>query len=219
MKLEGFNFGTPSKRLKKVKPKEHCGVASNSWSVCLLHHGNLKDIVTCYEKIDMGYFPDRWMVSVKKQSSLENAIKMSCSCKDEINYTHPHSRRLTKKSLDTITNNLLLDIDKIKNVNNFHELYCIILKNKVSGIGELAVYDIGTRIGHYLNIYPDYIYLHASPTISARLLGIYGKAKKINDTKSLYLIRDDLPDDIKNSNLNIMQIEQFLCACEECFII
>lgn len=213
-----FNFGTLVKKVKKLKPKEHCGVADNSYSVCLLHHGNLKDIVDCYENIDKGYFPDRWMVSVKKQLSLENAVKISCSCKDEVNYTHPHSRRLIKKNLDAITNNLLLNINKIKNVKNFHELYCIILKNKVLGVGELTMYDIGIRIGYYLNIYPDYIYLHASPTISARLLGIFRKARKINDAKSLYLIREDLPDDIKNSNLTIMQIEQLLCACEECFI-
>jgi hypothetical protein len=122
-----------------------------------------------------------------------------------------------KKNLDAITNNLLSEIDKIKNVKNLHELFCIILRNKVSGVGELAMYDIGTRIGHYLNIYPDYIYLHASPIIAVKRLGIFGKVKKIDDTKSLYLTRDDLPDDIKNSNLNIMQIEQLLCACEECF--
>jgi hypothetical protein len=212
-----FNFGTLVKKDKKKKPENHCGVAANSWSVCLLRHGNLKDIVTCYEKIDAGYFPDRWMISVKKQYSLENAIKIACSCKDEINYIHPHSRRLMKKNLDAITNNLLSEIDKIKNIKNFHELFCIILKNKVSGVGELAMYDIGTRIGHYLNIYPDYIYLHASPTTAVKLLGIFEKSKNIGDTKYLYLTRDDLPDDIKYSNLTIMQIEQLLCACEECF--
>jgi hypothetical protein len=200
-----------------MKPENHCGVATNSWSACLLRHADLKDIVACYEKTDAGYFPDKWMVSVKKQSSLEEAIKMACSCKDDKNYTHPHSRRLMKKNLDAITNNLLLDIDKIKSVKNFHELFCIILGNKVSGIGELAIYDIGTRIGYYLNIYPEYIYLHASPTTAVKRLGVLGKAKRINTTNYLYIIRNDLPNDIKNSNITIMQIEQLLCACEKCF--
>jgi hypothetical protein len=121
-----FNFGTPVKKTK-TKPKEHCGVAANSWQVCLLRHGNLKDIVTCYERIDADYFPDRWMVSIKKQTALENAIKMACSCKDEFNYTHPHSRRLMKKNLDAITNNryyqILIKLKMLKIFTNCSVLF------------------------------------------------------------------------------------------------
>ncbi|MDR2411621.1 MAG: hypothetical protein LBD88_03455 [Candidatus Peribacteria bacterium] len=140
----------------------------------------LDKIVSCYEKNaeEERYFPDRWMVSVKKQSSLENAIKMACSCRDEFGHVHPHSRRLQIKNLNQLAENLINDIKRIESVKDFHSLYCLFLENKVSGIGDLTMYDIGLRLGYYLNIEPIYIYLHACPLKSVKKLGILNKTKK-----------------------------------------
>lgn len=65
-----------------------------------------------------------------------------------------------------------------KNIADFESLYSII-KNQIGsidGIGDLTIYDVAFRLGVINRILPkDYVYLHASPLISARHLHKVGK--------------------------------------------
>jgi hypothetical protein len=44
--------------------------------------------------------------------------------------------------------------------NSFDDFYDILRKIRPAGIGPLTTYDVGTRIGAYLRLEPDKIYLH-----------------------------------------------------------
>ena len=56
--------------------------------------------------------------------------------------------------------------------------------HRISGIhriGELAVYDIACRIGAFLGLSPDRIYLHAGTRKGAQALGLRGTTVHKND--------------------------------------
>lgn len=51
----------------------------------------------------------------------------------------------------------------------------------IHGIGELAVYDIAHRIGAFLGLRPEYVYLHAGTREGARALGLSGAWISVRD--------------------------------------
>jgi hypothetical protein len=53
----------------------------------------------------------------------------------------------------------------------------------IRGIGALAIYDIATRIGGYLRLEPEVVYLYAGTSKGARALGLDGA--KTLDPKAL----------------------------------
>ena len=70
---------------------------------------------------------------------------------------------------------------------------------EVARFGKLASYDVAHRIGAYLNLVPDYIYLYAGTADGAKALGLWGdKVEKSKFPKSL-------------QRLSPAQIEDFLC--------
>jgi hypothetical protein len=69
----------------------------------------------------------------------------------------------------------------------------------IEQIGRLAVYDIATRIGAYLGLTPEYIYLHRGTREGARALGLRGKK----------LSRDQLPPAFHT--LTPAELENCLC--------
>ncbi|AZO77220.1 hypothetical protein B5U99_27555 [Bosea sp. Tri-54] len=42
----------------------------------------------------------------------------------------------------------------------------------INGIGDLTIYDVATRIGAFLKLAPDAVYLHAGAAEGAKALGI-----------------------------------------------
>ena len=69
------------------------------------------------------------------------------------------------------------------------------------GIGELAVYDITCRIGAFLDIRPERIYLHAGTRDGARALGLGLRGASVR--------KADLPGDF--GRLSPAEIEDCLC--------
>ena len=51
----------------------------------------------------------------------------------------------------------------------------------IHGIGELAVYDIACRIGAFLGLSPERVYLHAGTREGARALGLRGASVRKMD--------------------------------------
>ena len=65
---------------------------------------------------------------------------------------------------------------------------------QIKGIGELTIYDTALRIGFYLDIYPDKVYLHAGTREGAkRLIG----EDKVKNKK--YLEMSELPKRTSNT--------------------
>ena len=59
-----------------------------------------------------------------------------------------------------------------------HELIEAAIAN-ISGIGELAVYDIAHRVGAYRGLHPEEIYLHAGTREGAKALGLPANRKSL----------------------------------------
>jgi hypothetical protein len=70
---------------------------------------------------------------------------------------------------------------------------------------ELTVYDTAQRIGAYLGIKPDRIYLHAGARAGARALGLRGRAESI--------LRQDLPREFQR--LEPYEAEDCLCIYKD----
>jgi len=139
-----------------------------------------------------------------EQKSLEDAIKVAVKSKNKNGNTEPHQRRIYKDVYPNFLNNLLNVKDKIKNVKNFDELINIIFNNKPSGVGELFCYDVALRIGYYLNLLPEKIYIHAGTRTGLRnLLG------RIIYEKTIYKHR--LPEPFCSCELTPAQLEDFIC--------
>jgi len=64
---------------------------------------------------------------------------------------------------------------------HYKELMDIVedVTERVEGLGELYAYDTTLRIGAFLGVFPEKVYLHAGARVGAKTLGIDGKVKVI----------------------------------------
>lgn len=69
------------------------------------------------------------------------------------------------------------------------------------------MYDVAFRIGSFLGIEPDLVYLHAGTCKGARLLGVRGKVARV----------DEFPDALRR--LEPWQLEDFLCRYAKKFVL
>ena len=73
----------------------------------------------------------------------------------------PHQARIKKELLEKLGKCLTKKLDELSNCKNFDCLLKIVeaCAKQIKGIGELTIYDTALRIGFYLDIYPDKVYL------------------------------------------------------------
>ena len=112
------------------------------------------------------------------QPSLEDAIRAAAlSCLPN-GKRHPHQRRIPGQVLQKAERRLQAIAEQLRAANSFVELYRRIEHRlgTVRGIGDLAIYDIAHRIGAFLGLEPDAVYLHAGTREGARALNLSGKA-------------------------------------------
>ncbi len=148
---------------------------------------------------------DRVISFCLKQKSLADAIKIAVLSRDIENKKHKHQYRIENTQLLMFLEKISSFEDKIHVVKNFDELYNLIVKEKIIGIGPLALYDIALRIGYYIEVKPDVIYLHAGAKTGA--INFFGRKIKTD-----YLTKDEFlakSDDFKNFSCE--EIEAFLC--------
>lgn len=166
----------------------------------------LREIIAHY-KSEKSCTQELWIQHTLNQPNLRKAIEVAAQCIDEDNKRHPHQYRIPLKVLQATQEELLLLSGKIKKVQSFDELYNLINALDVYGLGELTRYDIATRIGAFLNLYPDRIYLHAGTRVGAKRL--LGKIQKP------YLIKTDLPTPFQAKSLSCAEIEDILCIYKD----
>jgi hypothetical protein len=94
--------------------------------------------------------------------------------------------------------------DDLQKCKSFHELWQLIRKilGTVTGLGELYIYDTALRIGAYLNILPERVYLHAGTRTGAKAFGITSRHTEWLDV-------DELPAPLKE--LPPHEVEDILC--------
>lgn len=140
------------------------------------------------------------------QENLKDAIEAAARAVDDYGKIHFHQRRVAKADLMAFADKLMSLENEFVDAKNFDEIYEIIKKTNQAGINELTVFDTAFRIGSYLNLFPDKIYLTSGTRIGAEhLLG------KLVDKNTL--LSTDLPSPFQRKDLTIADIEDILYVC------
>ena len=99
----------------------------------------------------------------------------------------------------------------IRRCRSFHELYLVLKTNTIRGIGRLAWYDISTRIGAYLGLRPERIYVHTGVLMGLTALGYTGFNKRD------WIEMHELPRPCRREDPDF--VEDFLCTYREAFLL
>jgi hypothetical protein len=154
--------------------------------------------------------PDTWLLHCKNQKSLSDAIQCSVMSENHQGKRNSHQYRLKKENLEVFAEHLKTQEERLSKAESFDIIFKLVenIGTKDEGIGEMLIYDTAERIGHYLNILPDKIYLHAGAREGAeKLLG-----KRIQEK---FIKRDILPEPLKSCELTCTDIESLLCVYKD----
>ena len=140
----------------------------------------------------------RWYAS---QPSLERAVAVAALSKLPSGKRHSHQRRIPAAVLEEGRDRLLAS--DLRSCRTFHDLYETVQRaiGGIRGAGELLVYDVAHRIGAFLGLEPERVYLHAGTRAGARALGVYRGQE--------YLEPEALPEPFQR--LSAAEIEDCLC--------
>src|SRR6266581_1245630 len=120
------------------------------------------------------YRPDaaREIAYFASQPSLERAVELAALAVTEEGKRHPHQRRIPREVLAEAWE--VLKTLRLSKCRSFHDLHSLCAENlgPIRGIGELTTYDIATRVGAFLGLEPQRVYLHAGTRAGARALGL-----------------------------------------------
>lgn len=138
----------------------------------------------------------RWYAS---QPNLGAAICVATLSKTSEGKRHPHQYRIPQQALERARCRLTANF---REAASFHELWEIVdlESGGIHRIGELAVYDISHRLGAFLGLRPDNVYLHAGARAGAKCLGIMS---------GRFVSRGGLPSQLQR--LSSAEIEDCLC--------
>ncbi len=143
----------------------------------------------------------------RRQPSLEHAIKNACYALNEKGKRYSHQNRIKLIPMQSAYKTLFEESDQITQCGSFHALWIIIKRlKKIKGIGELYIYDTALRIGAYLNLYPQKIYLHAGTRKGANNYGF-------NTANRDWLEMSEMPKELKG--LEPREIEDILCIYKD----
>ncbi|MGY3885663.1 hypothetical protein [Aeromonas aquatica] len=169
-------------------------------------------------KIYLDYYRD--------QENLQDTIIGACTARFKIEYRgqqyelkHTHQeefedaqnnlRGVNNSILTTMASKLLLRTSHLESAVSFDDIFKIIKSTKVTGFGELSIYDTAVRISSFRGYQPTVVFLHAGTKDGVRNLerqGFISKDSSLKDT----LRTDEFPPSIQK--LNALQMENFLCA-------
>lgn len=121
-------------------------------------------------------------------------------------------RGIASEILNQVRDNLLMNIDVLKAVKDFAELIKVVNDSRVRFFGETAIYDTSLRIGSYLKIEPEQVYLHTGSKKGAEELEIKGYLPSgSSNQKSLPMAV--MPDELKP--FKPAYLEHFFCVAKE----
>jgi hypothetical protein len=167
---------------------------------------NLEQLVTEFERqiVAPGSQELRYFAEMP---SLELAIHYAGLATDWRGKRFHHQCRIPRPVLVRATHAMMQAKHRISSCTTFKELLSLLidLVDHQRGVGELYHYDTSLRIGAYLGLSPEAVYLHAGARQGAKALGLdahEGRVRVQDLPKPLQVLR---PDDI----------EDFLCICKK----
>ncbi len=139
--------------------------------------------------------------------TLADAIEQAALALTSKGKRHPHQRRLKQEVHVAVRNNLLQEIQALRDSASFDAILGLVQACSVPGFGELARYDTALRIGIWRSLLPDKVYLHAGTRRGARNLGL--------DVSQDYLTLEEIP--VQFRDLAPHEIEDALCIYKDDF--
>jgi hypothetical protein len=132
---------------------------------------------------------------------LRQVIEVAALGKRPDGKRHPHQSRIPKLSLLEARDQLFRI--SLKQCSNFMHLHSAIKQTigPIHGIGPLTIYDTALRIGAFLRITPDHIFLHAGTRQGGTALGVGAKRSAVSPS--------ELPPQFQR--LEPREIEDCLC--------
>jgi hypothetical protein len=141
------------------------------------------------------------------QPNLPSAIRVAALAINEEGKRHSHQRRIPAGTLEHFRRELSRKREALCSCKTFGELMQISEK-VAAGLwknAKLTVYDTTHRIGTYLGVEPDRVYLHAGTMEGAKALGFKGHRS--------FLMRRQLPKEFQR--LKPYEIEDCLCIYKD----
>ena len=111
---------------------------------------------------------------------VQEAARRAAWSRDAGNKKHPHQWHLKNKVLEEISEKLVsAPFNAVQSFEDIRQIVIqIVIQNRISGFGPVAIYDTAYRIGRYMKIEPEVVYLHAGVRIGAKTFGIVHKDKR-----------------------------------------
>lgn len=119
-----------------------------------------------------------------RQPSLTEAVDVAAKCVLPNGKRHPHQRRIPSTSLVKVRRRLLaVDFRTCKSFDDLHAAVNDAIAD-IHMIGALFVYDVSQRIGAFLRLAPERVYLHRGTLEGALALGL-GRGREWIDLAEL----------------------------------
>jgi hypothetical protein len=134
---------------------------------------SLSDLVSDYIRKRRGP-ANKEMEFFRSRPNLRAAIEYAALSKLPGGDRHPHQYRRSTQTLAEAERRLQAISSELRRCRSFGNLYTRILKEigNIHDVGPLTVYDVANRIGAYLKLEPEEVYLHAGTAAGAKSLGL-----------------------------------------------
>lgn len=176
-------------------------------------------------------FQSEYLKFYKELDDVKDMVNLGCCGifklhRDKIDYfiRHPHQeifidKNGNKRGIEISISkqmeiNILNNIDSIVNVESFDEIIKIIESEKVSGFGDVSIYDTAIRFGSFLNRMPDKVYLHGGVREGLKNLERNNLVHK-NSSSEKFILVDDLPEPLQK--IQPIEVENILCLYKKEF--
>lgn len=138
---------------------------------------------------------------------LATAIARACASKNADGKLGSHQRRVGHAVLANTLQPLLSRIPEIRACDDFDELHRVVEDSilLIRRVGQLTIYDIAQRIGWYLGLSPEHVFLHAGVREGARALGFDASVSRLE--------RSQFP--IELQRLSAAELEDVLCLYKD----
>ena len=130
-----------------------------------------KEIVQRYREMRLDGHPE--LDCFRAQPSLGEALRLAGLAQNQHGQVFSHQYRVPRAARAAAANALESGRRRVARAGSFHDLMSTVkdLLGGIAGIGPLTLYDTSVRIGAYLGILPDRVYLHAGVRDGATALG------------------------------------------------
>lgn len=126
---------------------------------------------------------------------------------------HNHQSRIPMKTLEQFGEAIYRRLGGSRNAalrkcSSFHDLLTLLESCALPGIGPVTQYDVASRLGSFLGLAPERVYLHAGVRQGAEAMGLRTKGK-------MWLTREELPHEL--ASLTADDCEDFFCVYRTLF--